>query len=157
MRTLIFAVILLSTTAVGVAFHRPTSGNAGASRSADEPDVAVAALAKADALAKVDPKRAAAFYRACLALEGAAGDPATFRAARARLKALETPKPTLIATMPTPVPTVVIEKPQPRKGTVTALAAKIEPSPEVEAVKVEAVPARAVSVGPDGVVYDEQP
>jgi hypothetical protein len=156
MRTLIFAVILLSTTAVGVAFHRPTSGTADASKVAAEPDVAVAALAKADALAKTDPKRAAAFYRACLALEGAAGDPATFRAARARLKALETPKVTVIAKMPTPVPTVV-EKPQPRKGTVTALAAKIEPSPEVEAVKVEATPARAVSVGPDGVVYDEQP
>jgi hypothetical protein len=145
MRTLTFAIVLLGTTAVGVAFHRPTSGTADASKVPTEPDVAVAALSKADALAKVDPKRAAAFYRACLALEGAAGDAATFRAARERLKALETPKPTTIAKMPTPV-----EKPQPRKGTVTVLAEKIEPSPE-------AAPVTAVSVGPDGVVYDEQP
>src|SRR5262245_2653037 len=145
MRTLTFAIVLLGTTAVGVAFHRPTSGTADASKAPAEPDVALAALAKADTLAKSDPKRAAAFYRACLALEGAAGDPATFRAARERLKALQAPKITTIAKMPTPVPTPVVEKPQPRKGTVTALAAKIEPSPEAVTVKVEAAPARAVS------------
>ena len=95
-------------------------------------------------MAKSDPKRAAVFYRACLALEGAGGDPATFRAAHDRLAALE-PKPAPVA------------KPQPRKGTVTALATKPEATPEAVPAKAEAPRERAVSVGPDGVVYDERP
>ncbi|MGL4553578.1 MAG: hypothetical protein ACRC33_20645 [Gemmataceae bacterium] len=140
MRTLTFAAVLMTTTAVSVAFHRPTSGEAETSRaSSPEVDLAAAALAKADGLAKADPKRAAAFYRACLALEGAGGEPATFRAARERLKAMEAPAP------------------QPRKGAVTALAAKVVPGPEAVPVKADAPRVTAISVGPDGVVYDERP
>lgn len=132
MRHAVLAVAFLTVTAVGVAFHRPASGDAAASRATPEPDVARSMLEKADALAKADPKRAAAFYRACLALEGAAGDAALFDDARTKLKAVEAR---------------LVPKPTPRKGVVTMLAAKAEPAPE-------AVPARPVSVSPDGVVYE---
>lgn len=151
MRTLSFLLIFAGVTALGTAFHRASSGQTEAAP-VEPRDVAVSALEKGDSLRQSDPRRAMAFYRACLALEGTGEDPTVFARARERLASLE-PRPT-----PAPVETP-IEKPQPRKGVTTVLAAK----PEVHAVLENAVvPVKTerptvISVGPDGLIYDAEP
>ena len=161
MRTLTLSLAFVILTGLATAVYLPTTGLAEGARHSVTPapavpvDLATATLQQADALA-ADPaqsERAVAHYRACLAFEAAGGPTQVFAAARQRLQSL------LARSAP--------------KGTVRSLAAKIEPTkgqPRVLAAKTEpaatamaevAAPARrssgTISVGPDGLVYDEAP
>ncbi|MFQ3593146.1 MAG: hypothetical protein SNJ82_08150, partial [Gemmataceae bacterium] len=133
--------------------YEPTTGFAEGARATVAPttsappsiDLARLALEQANALATdlTQTERALAHYRACLALEETEAAPALFQQARQQLQRLQA------RLAP--------------KGTVNTLAAKVEPVSEpssaavVEVVVPSSRPSRAISVGPDGLVYDEEP
>lgn len=151
MKKLTLLLVLSIVTGLGIAFHRAGSGDAAAARAAVPPpridldrtvepptDLAQVILERGrKLLAQGKRPQAAAHFRACLALEGATGDEATFRAARAGLE----------QTAPRQV----------RKATVARLAEKvIAPEPAVEPVEPRR-PRATLAVGPDGVIYETAP
>jgi len=99
------------------------------------------ALEQGDRLAS-DPaqsEQALAHYRACLALEPAGGEPAWFAQARERVQALQA------RLAP--------------KGTVQSLATKLQAAElaSLESIAVSDRSTRAISVGPEGLVYEDEP
>jgi hypothetical protein len=173
MRTLSVSLAFVILTGLAVAVYVPTTGLAEGARQVVTPsplvklDLASVALQQADALA-TDPaqtERAVAHYRACLALESAGGDARIFANARQRLQVL------LARTAPKGTVQTLAAKIEPTKGQPRLLAVKSEPTAEAASQAVPsptrsltrspiASPVRssgAISVGPDGLVYDEAP
>jgi hypothetical protein len=178
MRTLSVSVALVVLTGLAVCFHQPTTGHAEAART--QPASATAAEATARTkpttlpvwemgeadLARLLLKRAEqasanpttyehalAYYQAALALESLAGGGEPFVLARQQYDRL-----LVKANLP--------------KGQVHALAAKIDSPPAtrvqptllprsqpepVASAPASPAPVRVISVGPDGLVYDEEP
>jgi hypothetical protein len=176
MRTLSVSLALLLLTGLGVVFHQPTTGHAEAARTqpvkASEPaapptaiptalpvlemsEAEIARLLLQRAVrASEDPTKyehALSYCRAVLALESVAGGSESFALARQQYDRL-------------------LAQRNPPKGQVHVLAAKIEstPAPRVQQTlirqplpvsepKAPSTSARIISVGPDGLVYDEEP
>lgn len=161
MRTLTLSLAFVILTGLAMAVYVPTTGLAEGARHSVTPapaipvDLATATLQQADALA-ADPtqtERALAHYRACLTLEAAGGDPQVFAAARQRLQGL------LARLAPKGTVRVLAAKVEPAKGQPRVLAAKTEPAPArvAEVASPASRSSGAISVGPDGLVYDEAP